>query len=145
VALASSAPHETSIAPRTAVGFVITAMGCAVSLGLLVITATVLGVDALRSSPGNASVAAAFYLLAGGTFAGIFLAVYTAWRLLRLPSAYRRGGLSLVSGFATVLLMLICIPVHQLFGRNGLLILLALLGGLAALLGRRAAGVRMVP
>jgi uncharacterized membrane protein len=120
-------------------------MGCAVSLGLLVITATVLGVDALRSSPGNASVAGAFYLLAGGTFAGIFLAVYTAWRLLRLPSAYRRGGLSLVSGFATVLLMLICIPVHQLFGRNGLLILLALSGGLAALLGRRAAGVRMVP
>ena len=142
--MASSAAHELSAAPGTAIGFVITAMACAVSLGLLVITATVLGVDALRSPHEDADVAGPFYLLAGGTFAGIFLAVFTAWRLLRLPSAYRRGGLSLVSGFATVLLMLICIPVHQLLGRTGLLALLVLCGLVAAVLGRRAAGVRMV-
>ena len=55
-----------------------------------------------------------------------------------IASDYRRGGLAMVSGFSTVLLMLICIPINQLFGRAGLIILLALSGIVAATLGRRA-------
>jgi hypothetical protein len=62
-----------------------------------------------------------------------------SWRLLApLGSGYRRGALSIVCSFATVLLMLLCIPVHQLLGRAGLLGLLALSGLAAALLAHRA-------
>jgi hypothetical protein len=68
-----------------------------------------------------------FYLLVGGTLAGVLLAAFSAWGLLApLGTGYRRGGLSIVCGFATVLLMLICIPVHQLLGPTGLLFLLVL-------------------
>jgi hypothetical protein len=124
--------------------FVATSMVCAVSLGLLIITATVLGVDALRPQSGASNVDRSFYLLVGGTLGGIFLAGYASWRLLDLiPSTYRRGGLSLVCGFATVVLMLICIPVHQLLGRTGLYLLLGVCGVVAALLGRRATSARM--
>ena len=124
-------------------GFVATSMACAVSLGLLIVTATVLWVDALRAPSGVGNLDQSFYLLAGGTLGGIFLAGYTGWRLLDLiPSTYRRGGLSMVCGFATVLLMLICIPVHRLLGRPGLYLLLGASGVVAALLGRRAASAR---
>jgi hypothetical protein len=80
-----------------------------------------------------------FYLLMGGTLAGILLAAFTAWRLLApIGSTYRRGGLSIVCAFATVLLMLICIPVNQLLGRPGLFIMLGLWGTTAMVLARRA-------
>jgi hypothetical protein len=125
-------------------GFVATSIACAVSLGLLIITATVLGVDALRTQSGAGNLDQSFYLLVGGTLGGILLAGYAGWRLLDLiPSTYRRGALSLVCGFATVLLMLICIPVHQLLGRTGLYLLLGACGVVAALLGRRAASARI--
>jgi hypothetical protein len=130
--------------PPGPVAFVVLSMACAVSLGLLLITATVLGVDSLRQSRGSYNLDLSFYVLLGGTFGGIFLAGYAAWRLLRLiPSTYRRGGLSLVAGFATVLLMLICIPIYQLLGRTGLYALLAGCGVAAVLLGRRAASVKV--
>ena len=44
----------------------------------------------------------------------------------------------MVSGFATVLLMLVCIPINQLLGRPGLLVLLGVCVLAAALLTRRA-------
>jgi hypothetical protein len=111
----------------------------AVSVGLLVITATVLLVDALRAggTPGNLD--QTFYLLLGGTLSGILLAAYAAWRLLApIASTYRRGGLAIVSSFATVLLMLICIPVNELLGRTGLFLLLGLCAIASMLLARRA-------
>jgi hypothetical protein len=110
----------------------------AVSSGLVLITATVLGVDALRSGE-NPNLNQALYLLFGGTLGGILLAAAAAWWLLQpIGSTYRRGGLAIVCGFATVLLMLISIPVHQLAGRPGLFALLGMYGGTALLLGRRA-------
>jgi hypothetical protein len=119
-------------------GFVAAVEACAVTVGLVIITASVLGVDALRSGQ-PAGPNSALYLLFGGTFAGILAAAGTAWWLLGpIQSTYRRGGLAMVSGFATVLLMLICIPVHQFFGRAGLLALLAVSTVAAALLARRA-------
>jgi hypothetical protein len=121
------------------VGFVAATAACAVSMGLLVITATVLGVDALRTGGGPHNLNLSFYLLVGGTLAGVLLAACAAWRLLSpIESVYRRGGLAMVCAFATVLLMLICIPVNQLLGRPGLLILLSLCGVAAIILGRRA-------
>jgi DMSO/TMAO reductase YedYZ heme-binding membrane subunit len=104
-----------------------------------VVTATVLLVDALREGPPPESLTPRLYVLFGGTLAGIVTAAWVAWRLLHpIASDYRRGGLAMVSGFSTVLLMLICIPINQLLGRTGLIILLALSGIVAAILGRRA-------
>jgi UPF0716 family protein affecting phage T7 exclusion len=104
----------------------------------VVITGTVLSVDALRSNE-PAGLNPALYLLFGGTLAGILVAATAAWWLLGpIQSAYRRGGLAMVSGFATVLLMLVCIPVHQLLGRPGLLILLAISAMTGILLARSA-------
>jgi hypothetical protein len=121
------------------VSFVAAGAASAVSVGLLVITATVLLVDALRADGTPGSLDQTFYLLLGGTLSGILLAAYAAWRLLApIASTYRRGGLAIVSSFATVLLMLICIPINQLLGRTGLFLLLGLCAIASILLARRA-------
>jgi hypothetical protein len=122
------------------IAFLATAVSSAVSTGLLVITATVLMVESMRrSEPAAPNVDLAFYLLMGGTLAGVVVAAIAAWWLLEpVGSAYRRGGLAMVSAFATVLLMLVCIPLHHLFGRAGLLVLLGLWGVAAVILARRA-------
>ncbi len=121
------------------VGFVATVAACAVSAGLMVVTATVLLVDVLRGENQQQNLTLRLYLLFGGTLFGIVLAAWAAWRLLDpIASAYRRGGLAMVSGFSTVLLMLVCIPINQLLGRTGLIVLLALSAIAAAALGRRA-------
>jgi hypothetical protein len=125
------------------IGFVALVETSAVSLGLVIITATVLLVDTIRSHAGS-TLTPALYLLFAGTLAGILVAGATAWWLLGpITSTYRRGGLAMVSGFATVLLMLICIPIHQLLGRTGLLGLLSICLLAAILLGRQAR--RLVP
>lgn len=119
--------------------FVALVLASAVSFGLLVITATVYLVDALRTGSTEENLNLPFYLLVGGTLVGILVAAYTAWRLLSpVGSTYRRGGLSIVTAFATVLLMLVCIPVNQLWGRNGLLLLLGVSGLSAIMLARSA-------
>jgi hypothetical protein len=119
--------------------FLTAAVASAVSAGLLVVTATVLAVDALRSSGRAGNLDLPFYLLVGGTLGGILLTAFAAWRLLApIGSTYRRGGLSIVCAFATVLLMLICIPVNQLLGRAGLVLMLGLWGTSAMVLARRA-------
>lgn len=124
---------------RTTLGFLATALACAVAVGLVVVTATVLLVDALRGGTHSETLTLRLYLLFGGTVSGVLIAALAAWRLLDpISSPYRRGGLAMVSGFATVLLMLVCIPINQLLGRVGLLILLGLSGITAALLARRA-------
>ena len=103
------------------VRLVVLAMGSAVAFGLAIVSATVLGVDLLRSESPAPEFGAPLYLLFFGTMAGVVLAGVVAWRVLDpILSIYRRGGLSVVSGLATVLAMLLCIPVHQLAGRAGL-------------------------
>jgi hypothetical protein len=104
------------------------------------VSATTLAVDAVRPAAGSPpDVAGPFYLLLGGTLAGLALAGVVAWRLLApLGSAYRRGGLAMVSAFATVIAMLLCIPVNQLLGHPGLGGLIALSLVASLLLARRA-------
>jgi hypothetical protein len=120
-------------------GFIGTVAACAVCVGMLLITLTVLGIDAMRTEQGPRHLDLAFYLLVGGTLAGILLAAYSAWHMLEpVGSTYRRGALSIVAAFATVLVMLVCMPVHQLFGRGGLFGLLAACGVAALVLARRA-------
>ena len=129
------------------------AVAAAALAGTLVVTLAVLGVDVLRfgwvagpaagrtatASPGSGATT----LLLGGTFGGFLMAGIAAWWLLApIDSLYRRAALSLVSSFATVVLMLAALPVHQWAGQAGLLGLALLLatGALAfALRARRAA------
>jgi hypothetical protein len=119
--------------------FVVSGVGAGALAGLAIISGIVLGVDSLRSGSQAPQVNASFYLLVIGTLAGILAAAFFAWRLLRpVGSLYRRGALSIVCAFATVLLMLVCIPVHQLLGRIGLLCLIVISSLTAALLAHRA-------
>ena len=112
-----------------------TALAGAIAVGLVVVAATVLLVDLLKGDAYPENLTIRLYLLFGGTVGGILAAAGAAWRLLQpIPSLYRRGGLAIVSGFATVLLMLVCIPIHQMFGRTGLLVTVGLSGIGAALL-----------
>lgn len=122
------------------------AMGSAVAFGLAVVSATVLGVDLLKpAAPSDTpDLGGPLYLLFFGTLAALLLAGVVAWRLLSpILSTYRRGGLSVVSGLATVLAMLLCIPVHQLGGRAGLIALgaVALLGSFALARGARRSAI----
>jgi hypothetical protein len=125
---------------------VLLAMGSAVAFGLATVSATVLGVDLLRADvPADTpALGGPLYLLFFGTLTGLFLAGVVAWRLLSpILSTYRRGGLSIVSGFGTVLAMLLCIPAHQLAGRPGLMGLggAALLASLLLARGARRAAL----
>lgn len=120
-------------------GFLAVATACAVSSGLAVITATVLVADVLRSRYGPDNLELRLYWIVGGTLAGVVLAGILAWRLLQpVASTYRRGGLALVSAFATVVLMLICTRIFELFGRPGLLTFLVACGVTSAALALHA-------
>ncbi len=119
--------------------FVASGVGAGALIGLAIISGIVLGVDWLRSASQTPQLNTSFYLLVVGTLVGILAAAFSAWRLLApLGSVYRRGALSIVCSFATVLLMLVCIPVHQLLGRFGLLGLILVSSLIAAVLAHRA-------
>jgi hypothetical protein len=119
-----------------------TALASAVAAGLMVITGTVLVVDMLRTG-GDSTLSLRFYILVAGTLAGLVLATGMAWGLLGvIGSTYRRGGLAIVCGFATVVLMLICVPINQVLGRTGLLVLLGLSAVSSGLFARRALSLR---
>ncbi len=118
-----------------------TALAAGLSAGLALVGATVAALDVVRPPAGTADPAlgASLYLLAGGTLGGLVLAGVVAWRLLApLDSTYRRGGLALVSAFATVPIMQLYQPLDAAFGTPALLAAAALAGGAAWLLSRRA-------
>ncbi len=128
-------------------------MAAAALFGAAVVTLAVLGVDVLRAgflagapagrSPGGPAGSAAATLLLAGTLGGFTAAGAAAWWLLApIGSLYRRAVLALSSSFATVVLMLVAVPVHQLAGQPGLIgLAVALLAGASActLRARRAA------
>jgi hypothetical protein len=126
----------------------ISGVAAAALLGTLIVTLSVFGVDVLRSGflagpPGGGSSvpgsSAAATLLVAGTFGGFVLAGATGWWLLApIGSLFPRAALAVCSSFATVVLMLIGQPVHQLFGQPGLLALAAVLALGAAVFARRA-------
>jgi hypothetical protein len=115
------------------------ALACGVSLGLTVVTVTALVADALRSKYGSANLELRLYWIFGGTLAGVLLAGVVVWRLLDpIASTYRRGGLAMVSAFATVVLMLISTRIFELFGRTGLLGFVGLCGVASAVFAYQA-------
>jgi hypothetical protein len=123
------------------VSLVAAALGAGLSAGLALVGVTVAATAALRPPAGTTEPAlgAPLYLLLLGTLGGLLLAGVVAWRLLRpLQSTYRRGGLALVSAFATVVLMQIYRPLDAAFGMPALLVAAVLAGAVALLLARRA-------
>ena len=123
------------------VSLVAAAVGAGLSAGLALVGVTVAAIAALRPAAGAAQpdLGAPLYLLLAGTMGGLLLAGVVAWRLLApLHSTYRRGGLALVSAFATVVVMQIYRPLDAAYGPPALLGAAALAGALAWVLARRA-------
>ncbi len=120
-----------------------TAAASAVSAGLAFIGIIVLTVRTIQPPVTDAAqipqLGFPFYLLVFGTFGGVVLTAVIAWLLLgRLGSTYRQGGLAMVSALATVVAMLLCMPVDRAFGRLGLVGLIVVSATAAILLARRA-------
>jgi hypothetical protein len=108
---------------------------CSVLFGIFfgtgVIALALWGVRTLQlaQAPDSPARNAPALLLLGGTFGGLLSASIVAWVLMApVTSAYRRGGLAVVSGFTTLVLALLAIPVDRALGRTGLLVLGALCG-----------------
>lgn len=123
------------------VSLVAAALGAGLSAGLALVGATVAATTALRPPAGatEPALGAPLYILLFGTLGGLLLAGVVSWRLLRpLQSTYRRGGLAMVSAFATVVLMQIYRPLDAAFGVPALLGGAVLSAGLAWLLARLA-------
>jgi hypothetical protein len=117
------------------------ALAAGLSAGLALVGATVAAIAALRPPPGTTEPAlgAPLYLLLLGTLGGLVLAGVVAWRLLApLQSTYRRGGLAIVSAFATVVVMQIYRPLDAAFGIPALVVAAAVAAALAWILSRRA-------
>lgn len=118
-----------------------TSVGAGLSAGLALIGATVAALSASRPPPGTVGPALGtpLYLLAAGTLGGLVLAGVIAWRLLEpIHSTYRRGGLALVSAFATVLGMQVYPLLDAALGAPALLATAVVAAGVALLLFRRA-------
>jgi hypothetical protein len=113
--------------------------GMASGLAVISITVAVIGLVHQPTPAADPALGLPLALLLAGTLGGLLLAGVTTWHLLaRIESAYRRGGLAMVSSFATVVLMLVTMPLNQVAGRAGLLGLAVLAIGVALLLVRRA-------
>lgn len=128
-------------ATRDLVGLAIRGMSFALLLGSAIVALVLWTVRQLVTSQSPTKLAdqgVAPALLLGGTLAAMGASALAAWfRLAPIGSYYRRGGLSMVCGFATFAVAVLAAPLHHFLGSPGLLGLAAvsLLG--MALLGRR--------
>jgi hypothetical protein len=125
------------------------AIGFGILLGTAVAAVALLGVRALvASAPPNPApdpTQPAGLLLLFGTLGACALAGISCWTALAPVPTYRRGGLSMVTTFATFVMALLLAPVNQLAGTAGLGAT-ALLAGLGAwALGRRITRLRSAP
>jgi hypothetical protein len=132
-----AAPHHVGIAIRAI------AFGTLMGAGLVSIA--MWGARRLQAGTGPVegppAASPAFPLVVGGTLAGLGLAIVVAWSLMRpLRSAYRRGGLANVAGFATFVAMLPTMAIDQAVGPWGLLGFAAVCALGCALLARKVAG-----
>ncbi len=126
------------------VGVAIRAMGFGVLFGLAVTAALLWVVRTVQLStpqPADAKPSEAIVnLLLLAWLGGAALATAAGFSLMRpLTSLYRRGGLSIVAGFATLVVSFITQPVDAMFGRAGLVGLTAIATALALLLARSIA------
>jgi hypothetical protein len=124
--------------------------GAAVSFGILLGTSiealVLLGVRALvaQAPPTNQPdpMQSPGLLLVLGTLGACVMAATACFAALAPLPAYRRGGLSMVTAFATIVAALLLAPLNEMFGPPGLGAA-ALLGAAGAwALGRRVARLR---
>ena len=81
-------------------------------------------------------------LLLAGTMAALLVSAGLAWHLLApIDSYYRRGGLAMVSAFATFVMAVLAAPLHHFLGPLALLGLAAVAGAAGFLLARERRAV----
>ena len=124
-------------------GLAIVSVLFGVLLGAGLISGALWGVRTLQTSAPAPAVPTltgpSALLLLTGTFGGVAGAAVAAWTLMSpIGALYRRGGLAVVSGFASLVVALIAMPVDQHFGREGLLAFAVACAGGCLWLGRRA-------
>jgi hypothetical protein len=112
-------------ATRDLVLVAIRGMAAAVLLGTSVVLFVLWGVRALvaGAAPSDRPVSSgpALFLLLGGTLVALFASAGIAWACLTpIDSYYRRGGLALVSAFATFVMSVLAAPLHHYFGEGAL-------------------------
>jgi hypothetical protein len=124
------------------VGVALRGVAVAVCAGTALAALTLWGVQRLMAgtpasdAPVTSGPAPALLLL--GTLGALGLSAAIAWRRLApVDSYYRRGGLALVSVFATFVMAVLAAPLHHFAGSAALLGLAALAAAGAALLARR--------
>lgn len=122
------------------------AVGMAVLAGAVVEAVVLLGVRGLvaqdipTAQPDPTRPAGLLLLL--GTLAACATAVLSCWAALSPLPTYRRGGLSILTAFAVVILALLFAPLNQFAGPVGLAVAAAACGVGAWLLARRVAALR---
>ena len=121
-------------------------IGFGILLGTALVAAVLLGVRALVSQgpptnqpdPGQP----AAVLLIFGTLGACGAAALACWTALAPVPLYRRGGLSMVTAFATFVMALLLTPVNELGGPVGLGLTALACGAGAWALGRRVRRLR---
>lgn len=121
-------------------------IGFGILLGTALIAAVLLGVRALVSQgpptdqpdPNQP----AGILLIFGTLGACGVAGLSCWAAMSPVPTYRRGGLSMVTAFATFVMALLLAPVNELAGPVGLALVAAACGAGAWGLGRRTRRLR---
>ncbi len=119
-------PGDPDAPQQDHLGLAVASVVFGVLLGTAVIAVSLWGVRTLQASRPTATApdpsGAPVILLLAGTLGGTFLATAAAWTLMSpVGSLYRRGGLAMVSGFASLVLALLAMPLDGFFGRTGLL------------------------
>jgi hypothetical protein len=107
-------------------GLALRALGFGVLLGATVIVITLWVVRTLQLGAAPSAIpdpgGREGTILLGGTMLGVVIGGGSTWTLLApLQSMYRRGGLSMVAGFAAFAVSLLSMPVYAAFDRTGLL------------------------
>ncbi len=121
-------------------------IGFGILLGTALVAAVLLGVRALIAQAPPADnpdpTQPAGILLIWGTLGACFIAGLSCWTAMSPVPTYRRGGLSMVTAFATIVMALLLAPVNELAGPAGLGAVALVCGALAWRLGRRIPGLR---
>lgn len=126
---------------RDYVPFALATVGFAVLLGTAVMSGFLLANRAMvldlgpSGRPDPAQPAANILLI--GAMATLFVPALVTWNLLApIGSAYRRGGLAMVSAFGAIVVSLVSIPLNEWLGPRGLVLMLVLALAGVAVLGR---------